>query len=281
MSDKTERYFHDIFRASSRTYFKSALLLPPRVRHDVSVLYAFVRTADDFVDELPQDKAGLLAFRRDLMRAQAAEKTGNQVVDEFVKLMRRRAFRFEWIDAFLKSMEMDTYKQHYNTLAETQEYMYGSAEVIGMMMARIIDLPEAADHYAKLLGRAIQYLNFIRDIKEDLELGRVYLPLAELAAKGLDSLAEDRVALQQEAFCAFIKHQIKRYEEWQRQAEEGYKFISWRYLVPIRTVADMCRWTARKIYQDPLIVYREKVKPTRLRIYSTMLLNLLKLLAGR
>ncbi|MBN2058259.1 MAG: phytoene/squalene synthase family protein [Candidatus Saganbacteria bacterium] len=273
--------FHDIFRAGSQTYFNSAVFLPSKVRGDVFVLYAFVRTADDFVDRLPQDKAALLNFRRDLVRAQAAEKTGNKVVDEFVKLMRRRSFHFEWIDAFLKSMEMDTFKQRYNTLAETQEYMYGSAEVVGLMMARILDLPDEANYCAELLGRAMQYINFIRDIKEDLALGRVYLPMAELAAKGLDSLAEDRVALQQETFCAFIKHQIKRYEEWQRQAEEGYKYISWRYLVPIRTAADMYRWTARKIYQDPLIVYREKVKPSCLRIYMTLLLNLFKVLVGR
>ncbi|MCU0640812.1 MAG: phytoene/squalene synthase family protein [Candidatus Margulisbacteria bacterium] len=263
-----------IFRAGSRTYFYSALFFPAPVRADVSILYAFVRQADNYVDSLPQDKDGFNAFAERYARALAAGPSGDLVIDSFIDLLRRKRFDPQWVESFLYSMELDTHKQEYRTIGETEEYIYGSAEVVGLMMARILNLPEAALEPARYLGKAMQYVNFIRDINEDQKLGRTYLPGAELAQFGLNSLRPAEAESKAEQFRRFIELQLTRYRQWQARAEEGYHFIPRRYLIPVKTAADMYRWTAAEIEREPLQVYRRVVKPSRARIVARVLYNL-------
>jgi len=98
------------------------------------------------------------------------------VIDAFVKLGQEVGFDPAWTVAFLDAMEADLTKNRYDSLEECFTYMYGSAEVIGLFMSRCIDLPEVDLESARLLGRAMQYINFIRDVEEDRTLGRRYLP---------------------------------------------------------------------------------------------------------
>ena len=274
MNRDDRQVFSGIFRRGSRTYFHSARFFPKPVREDVAFLYGFVRTADDFVDRAPQNAAGFAEFRR----AYAARRDGNgvsagPVIDRFVEVSARRGFDPEWADAFLDSMAMDLVKKDYWDLSETLAYVYGSAEVIGLMMSRIMDLEAGALPYARLLGRAMQYINFIRDIREDLELGRTYLPRNEMRAAGLASLEETEARARPAAFQEFIRGQIARYRDWQLEAEKGTAFIPRRFRIPIRTAAEMYDWTAARIESDPFVVYRRKVKPSRARISATGLRN--------
>ncbi|MFA5113091.1 MAG: phytoene/squalene synthase family protein [Candidatus Margulisiibacteriota bacterium] len=263
-----------VFKAGSRTYYYSSLFFPKAVRDDVSILYAFVRQADNYVDSVPQDREGFAAFAERYGRAASTgELSGDPIIDSFVALAKRRKFDPRWVEAFLYSMELDTYKKQYQTIKETEEYIYGSAEVVGLMMARVLNLPDAALEPAKYLGKAMQYINFIRDINEDLKLGRVYLPQDELEQFGLPSLRFDQVRQHTHKFREFINLQIVRYQKWQARAAEGYRFIPRRYLVPIKTAADMYQWTAAKIRQDPLVVYQRIVKPSRTRIICRVIYN--------
>ena len=262
------------FKRGSKTYFNSSLFFPKAVRRDVFALYGFVRVADDFVDAVPQDGDGFRAFEREYRRALGGRESDDVIISSFVELVRRKELETGWVDAFLRSMEMDLEKSTYHSLDETLEYIYGSAEVIGLFMARIMDLPGESFSYARLLGRAMQYINFIRDIAEDRSLGRTYLPLAEGELSSLDREEADR---HPEAFKRFIAHQLERYRAWQREAEAGFRFIPKRYLIPIKTASDMYGWTARKIEADPFVVYRRKVKPRRGRIILRVVRNALLL----
>ncbi|OGC12236.1 phytoene synthase [candidate division WOR-1 bacterium RIFOXYA12_FULL_52_29] len=270
-----------IFKKGSRTYFYSSLFFPREVKEDVFTLYAFVRRADDFVDAIPQDKSGFLIFRENYRIARRGLPSGDPVIDWFVKLADKRGFRPEWIDAFLSAMEQDLDKKIYATLEETENYMYGSAEVVGLMMAAILGLPEKSYPMAKALGKAMQYINFIRDIREDQLLGRRYLPTSELEKFGLDSLEERAARRLPERFAAFIGGQLAYYRQWQAEADPGYRYLSWRCFVPIKTAADMYAWTARQIDLDPLIVFKETVKPPRRLIIGRALLNACPLIARR
>lgn len=261
-----------LFRGGSRTYFTSSMFFPPAVQSEVSALYAFVRTADDFVDRVPQDEGGFADFRESFRRSRLGSPSGNGIVDSFVGLARRRAFDPDWIDAFLDAMEADLHRRHYDTVAETLGYVHGSAEVIGFFMARILGLPDESLPYAGLLGRAMQYINFIRDIAEDLTLGRRYLALA---TTGLPSLAPDHARTFSDRFHSFMAFHLGLYREWQREAEQGFRFIPRRYLIPIKTASDMYAWTAGRIERDPFIVYDRKVKPRRVRILAAALGNAL------
>jgi phytoene synthase len=261
-----------IFKAGSRTYFFSSLFFPKAVRSDVSILYAFVRQADNYVDSIPQDQDGFNAFAEKYQSALTrGQSSGDPIIDPFLELARRKRFDNGWVESFLYSMELDTYQRDYRTIAETEEYIYGSAEVIGLMMCRILDLPDEALEAARYQGKAMQYINFIRDLKEDQALGRTYLPQAELSQFGLASLEEAVVRRQPGQFRAFIEYQLARYERWQRKAALGFKYLPKRYLVPVKTAAAMYGWTAGEIKKDPLIVYRQVVKPARSRIIGRII----------
>lgn len=261
------------FKKGSKTYFNSSLFFPEKVRKDVFTLYGFVRVADDYVDAVPQQAEEFYAFRNAYVKARrGGPLSGNPIIDSFIELAERKTFKEEWVDAFLFSMEQDLKKTTYYTLDETLEYIYGSAEVIGLFMCRVLDLPEASYLSAKMQGRSMQFINFIRDINEDLTLGRTYLPLGETKLK---SLAEEDARANPEEFIHFIRNSIHIYEKWQAKAEEGYSYIPKRYLVPIKTASDMYNWTAGRLYKDPFLIYKKKVKPSKGRILLKLFGNAL------
>lgn len=270
--DKT---IFSIFRKGSRTYFYSSLFFPMKIRQEVFILYGFVRKTDNYVDVIPQDKEGFYDFKKKYYQAKNGQQTGDIVIDSFVRLAKRKGFEDEWVEAFLHSMELDLIKKRYETLDEVLEYIYGSAEVIGLMMAKIIGLPKESFEHAKYLGRAMQYINFIRDIAEDLQLGRVYFPQTDLQNHGLENLTYEHVREHLEQFTGFLQTQLDRYCHWQEQAEEGYHFIPKRYLISIKTASEMYHWTAEQIAHHPFIVYEVKVKPMISKILLTVVSNLI------
>ncbi|MCK9331515.1 MAG: squalene/phytoene synthase family protein, partial [Candidatus Cloacimonetes bacterium] len=141
------------------------------MKEDVFALYSFVRTADDYVDAVPQEVEEFYTLIDRYASATAGEVTGDVVVDSFVELAGRKGFDPGWTEAFLRSMERDITITSYRTIGDLEGYLYGSSEVIGLMMARILDLPLESHTAARNLVRAMQYVNFIRDITEDLALG--------------------------------------------------------------------------------------------------------------
>jgi phytoene synthase len=172
-------------------------------------------------------------------------------------------------------MTLDTHKNEYATLKELEEYLYGSAEVIGLIMAKLLKLPEESYATARMLGRAFQYINFIRDIAEDNVLGRCYFPQEYLKSYNISSLHYEDVIKHPILFKNFMKHELQRYYQWQEQGEEGFKFIPKRYRIPIQTASSMYRYTAKKILQDPFIVYRKKIKPSAPHILGSIVKNIL------
>jgi len=264
-----------IFKEGSRTYFYSSLFFPSYIKKEVFSLYGFVRKADNFVDHKPQDIQGFYNFKEKYEKAINGYKTNDIVIDSFVELSEKKDFNPAWVEAFLESMEMDLTKNSYENIEETLKYIYGSAEVIGLMMAKIMKLPEESYHHARYLGRAMQYINFIRDIAEDKTLGRNYFPKNELKKHKLDSLNFDHLNSNKINFTNFIHEQLNRYCSWQQKAEEGYKYIPKRYLIPVKTASEMYNWTAVQIYKKPFIVFSEKVKPMVKQIITTTFLNVI------
>lgn len=258
------------FRTGSKTYYNSSIFFPRSIRDDVYRLYAFVRVADDYVDQVPQDEVGFRRFVDRYRRAVSGEPANDEIIDSFVDLQRRKEWDHGWTDAFLHSMELDLTKRVYSTLDETLDYIYGSAEVIGLYMASLLSLDPESYHAAKMQGRAMQYINFIRDVDEDRRLGRTYLPTTD---SGMDVLSESAARKNPGRFVSFIREQLERYSAWQREAEAGYRFIPRRYLIPIKTASDMYNWTAGKIADDPFVVFERQVKPRKPRVVARALRN--------
>jgi phytoene synthase len=262
-----------IYKNGSRTYYNSSIFFPRAVKEDVFILYAFLRIADDLVDQTPPDATGFYRFRTAYETAlKSGQPSGDLVIDGFIELAGRKNFDPRWAKAFLDSMELDLKKATYTTLDETLQYTYGSAEVIGLFMSRIIGLPEAVFPNARMLGRAMQYINFIRDIAEDLQMGRSYLPLEN---SGLLSLDFEYTNIHRPEFESFIRSQLALYYEWHREAGPFFAKLKRGFRIPIQTATDMYLWTARQIERDPFIVYQKKVKPGRLQIFGAVVRNAL------
>ncbi len=260
-----------IFKQGSRTYYNSSRLFPKAVRRDVFTLYAFVRVADNLVDDQPVHPEEFYAFRQRWRAALAGTPAGDWVIDPFVALGRRRDFDPQWTEDFLSAMESDLVAQPCDSLEDVTRYTWGSAEVIGLFMLRILGIADEAQPTARLMGRSMQFINFLRDVAEDHALGRRYLPLAD---SGLRDLSPATAHADPEAFRRFLRGWTEVYQQWQRGAQEGYAYLPWRFRLAVKTASDLYNWTARVIEKDPMVVWTRKVKPSKLRILGTALGNL-------
>lgn len=265
-----------IFTNGSTTYSSASLFFPKSIRHDVYKLYSFVRIADDLVDMIPQKAEEFFAYKESYYLARSNEKKStNFVINDFVALQEKYEFDQLWIDAFFEAMQQDLKNTQCETLDDTLAYMYGSAEVVGLMMCKIMTIDEAAYTHAQMLGRAMQYINFIRDIDEDNTLNRQYLPIKDMHAHELISLSIYEAKKKPVQFSNFMHQQIERYFFWESQAHDGFDFLPKRCRIPVKTATDMYHWTAEQIRQNPLIVFEKKVKPKKSFIYKTLLSHLL------
>jgi len=214
-----------------RTYFLATRLLPPAKRPFVHALYGFARYADEIVDDLDagldaQQRRELLGdwsaqFRLDVARGESSDPIIPAVIDTIT----RWQIPLEHFDAFLHSMAMDLTVREYRTFDELSVYVHGSAAVIGLQMVPILEptSPEAFEH-ARELGVAFQLANFIRDVGEDLERGRVYLPLDELAEFGVTRAdLEQRVATPR--IKAALAAQIARVRELEERSRSGITML--------------------------------------------------------
>lgn len=270
--------FKTIFKKGSRTFFNASWFFPPEVMKEVAVLYAFVRKADDLVDCVPAKTREFQKLKQQFLNARKSQSSKNEVVTAMVKLEVDKNFKLTWMDRFLNSMEMDLTKNKYRNLKETEGYMYGSANVIGLFMAKLLGLSEQSYSYAEMLGKSFQFLNFIRDIEEDVDLGRNYFPQPEMKKFGLETLHQKEAESKVIQFESFIRYQLDRYYQWQKEAENGFKYIPIKYLVAIKTASDLYKWTATVISRDPMVVYQRKVKPSVSRILFVGIKNWLWLM---
>jgi phytoene synthase len=214
-----------------KTYYLATLLLPPAKRPFVHALYGFARYADEIVDDLastltPQEKADVLrTWSSGVLSDLSAGKSNDAVGAALVDTVSRFNIPHQHFVDFLHSMEMDLTVSTYATYEALSEYVYGSAAVIGLEMVPILGaLSDDAYESAKKLGIAFQLANFIRDVGEDLDRGRIYLPLDELAAHGVDETMLYARVLTPEIIQA-LKFQIARVRQLQAEAAPGIDLL--------------------------------------------------------
>jgi len=181
-----------LHRAYGRTYYLATRLLPAWKRRHVHALYGFTRYADEIVDEFSDATVGERALRLQTWSTRFLEGLhGEPVVDPILPAVLHTIATFNLdrtdFEKFLRSMTMDLTVDRYETYDDLLGYMEGSAAVIGTMMLPILEPLDrgAATEPARQLGLAFQLTNFIRDVREDLDRGRIYLPLADLSAFGV------------------------------------------------------------------------------------------------
>ncbi len=214
-----------------KTYYLATLLLPKAKRPHVHALYGFARYADEIVDDLGstlsvEEKSLLLKswggrVLDDIRSGTSQDHVGRALVDT----VHRFNIPIELFEAFLHSMTMDLSITRYQSYEELTEYVYGSAAVIGLQIVPILGASEPAAYLAaEKLGIAFQLANFIRDVSEDLDRGRIYLPLDELSAAGVteEMLAAKKLTPEIKTALSF---QIDRVRRLQREAADGIKLL--------------------------------------------------------
>lgn len=182
----------ELHRKHGTTYYLASRFFPAKVRDDVDALYGFVRTADEWVDnpaggDAASGLAPLARWRSQVVEAYSGHPPGDPVLAAFVETALRTGIPHEEPLAFLDAMASDASVSEYATYEDLRGYMRGSAVAVGLMMGSILGVPMEgrARQGASDLAEAMQMTNFLRDVGEDLERGRLYLPLEDLAAQGL------------------------------------------------------------------------------------------------
>lgn len=222
------------------SYYFATQFFPREVREGIYATYAFARIPDEIVDgKAKVGKAETIAqldeWRDHWRAAMKAGGSDDALMNAIVHYFRKFGITEELGEAFLRSMFMDEERDTYANYAELEEYMYGSAGVIGLMVTRIVGYStDKAFEHALKLGYAFQLTNFLRDIREDYEeLGRVYMPQDELRRFGLTN-ADISEQIWDERFVDFMKFQIERNREVYREALPGIPMLAWRGRLAVR-----------------------------------------------
>lgn len=253
-----------VTKSYSTSFSLAVNMLSPAIRNDIYNIYGFVRFADEIVDTFHEyDKEELMSqFENDYYAAHKAGISLNPILNSFQQTVRKYNIEDHMVQAFLKSMKADLYKTEYQTKAEYEEYIYGSADVVGLMCLKVFvngddnkynELKDAAMR----LGSAFQKVNFLRDLKDDFEvLNRSYFPnidLGQLNAKSKQLIVDE---IEADFDYAYIHGILKLPVE----AKFGV-YMAYRYY--------------RRLLKKLKSVPSEKIMDTRIRISDPMKINLL------
>jgi phytoene/squalene synthetase len=248
----------------STSFSLAVKMLSPKIRTDIYNIYGFVRFADEIVDTFHDyNKEELMVhFEKDYYIAKEQGISLNPILNSFQQTVSRYAIPDEMVQAFLKSMKADLHKVEYTNKEEYDEYIYGSADVVGLMCLKVFvngddkmyeDLKDAAMR----LGSAFQKVNFLRDLKDDYEvLNRSYFPNIDLGK--LDAVSKDLIIDEIEAdFEYAFSNGILNLPI---EAKFGV-YMAYRYY----------RRLLKKLHKIP----SEKIMDSRVRISDPMKINLL------
>ena len=231
----------------STSFFRTVNLLSPSIQQDIHNIYGFVRFADEIVDtfhEHNQEKL-LNQFEKDFHQALKDGISLNPILNSFQKTVLKYDIDRSLVDAFIRSMKMDLHKTQYSSKEEYELYIYGSADVVGLMCLKVFvrgnnNLYESLKDSAMRLGSAFQKVNFLRDIKNDLNvLNRSYFPHVDL--KNLDEKSKEEI--------------IKDIQEDFQAAQAG--------ITKLPFVAKLGVYTAYSYYFE-LLVKLKKTQPSKL-----------------
>ena len=261
----------ELNRRNGTTYYWSTMVLAKDKRPHVHALYAFCRYADDIVDDLgstasTDERAAALAdfgarFFADLERGDSDDS----VLKAVVHTVHRWSIDPDCFHRFLRSMTMDLTVATYDTWADLLVYMDGSAAVIGEMMLPILEpTSPAATPHARDLGNGFQLTNFLRDVAEDLDRGRVYLPQEDLRRFGADPVDERRRVAAGGAVSAawveLMRFEIARCEELYRSADLGIALLPERSARCIRSSRVLYSRIGRRIEAQGYDVFSRRAR---------------------
>jgi phytoene synthase len=214
----------------SKSFYLSACMLPRAERWATFALYAFCRYCDNLVDT-PRDRTpGELIEELDVLarELEIAYRTGlseHPIIRPFIIVARQYNIPIHYPLDLIRGVEMDLLYSRYKTFDELYVFCYRVAAVVGLMMTHVLGYKhDSAFEYATSMGIAMQLTNILRDIREDKENGRIYLPLEELAQFELSEtdIIEEKMS---PAMSRFMQFQIMRARQYYTDAQAGIALL--------------------------------------------------------
>lgn len=258
-------------RAYGTSYYISTYFFPKFLRERTWVLYAFVRYPDEIVDTEEKDtekaKLRILAWKHEWEKAYNGGLDVHPVLRANAVLWKACSIPFEYSEIFLDAMLQDTKKNRYQTYKELEEYMHGSATVVGYMMSYIIGFTDGALTYARALGEAFQLTNFLRDIQEDLGRGRIYLPKEDMDVYGVQE-SDLQSPIMNEKVKRLVVFETERNEHLYREAHKGIDLLHPSGRRAVRIALYLYKEIMEEIKKDPERIWKERVRiPLHRKIY--------------
>ncbi len=256
-----------IFFKGSTTYSFSSLFFSRDKFKWISLFYAFVRVIDNLVDERPVQSEAFYQFKKDYILSQNGKKSTLALISGICALQKRFGIDASYILSFLDSMEFDLQPSFViSSIEKCITYMYGSAEIIGIIMSKIIGVPPESFAYARLIGRSMQYVNFLRDIREDYAIGRVYIPNSHAYIKKLDKEYSACYPKYPE-YDEFVRNELMRSLGWLYEGLYGFCYMPRSYAIPILTATMMYHRIAQEVFKSPTIsYYKPKFRPKKIEV---------------
>jgi len=230
-----------IQKRTGKTFYLATRFLPKRVRHATHVLYAFFRIADEVVDDANGVPPEEQRARLEELRAEAlGERTPDDpVLEAFQELRAEYGITDEEINEFIDAMATDIDTDRYETYADLESYMRGSAASVGVMMTAIMEPDDEATAlpHAIKLGEAFQMTNFLRDVREDvLDRDRIYIPRETLREHGVEPAGIERLEFD-ESFASAMAAELQRTEDLYREGVAGIRYLPEDCQLPVLLAA--------------------------------------------
>ncbi len=267
--DKYTQAVEAVTKQFGTSYYFATRFLPMNLRQATYALYSFFRIPDEIVDNaINQNPEAILQELEDWEamwhQAYAGDKTKYPVLNITAEVFRKYEIPYQYSLDFLTAMKQDVYTNRYQTYADLQAYMYGSASVVGLMMSYIIGFNNIkALEYAPYLGEAMQLTNFIRDIGEDYkERGRIYLPQEDMHKYNVteNNIRDNKINAD---FIKLIKFEIKRARNLYRQSDSGLKYLNKRGRFAVIMASRMYEAILDKIEQNNYDVLTKRARTSK------------------
>lgn len=260
VEQQAERFCSEMARREAKNFYWGFISLPHDQRMAIYALYDFARQVDDEVDGAP--RADLIPRRLAAQRERVHRCMAGDCDDPVMQVLAKAVQRYEIPESELQELidgvERDCTQTRYETWDDLREYCRLVASVVGRMCVRIFGFTDdAALLRADDLGLALQLTNILRDVREDAEMGRIYLPQEELLRFGI---SEDRMLHAQpgEGWNALVEFQTQRARELFKAGYQVLRYIPRRPAACVQTMAGIYERLLRKIERDPQLPLRER-----------------------
>lgn len=257
-----------LHRRHGTTYYFASRRLPAETRRQVDAVYGFVRVPDEWVDHPGNESKDAIAerlkqYRQQMLAATYGKCPTIDVLRAFADVLRETDIPLSEPLVFLDAMEADLTVTRYPTYEDLRGYMRGSAAAVGVMMVYVLGAPRDAATLdaAVALGEAMQMTNFLRDVCEDVDRGRIYLPLEDLARFGI---SEEQVLEKRAdgAWKEFMKFEIERTRALFAASDAGIGSLPTEMRFGVALARELYAKILEKIEEADYDVFQQRVRTT-------------------